>query len=188
MNRRQLNRAALMVLLVAGSVWYRCTRSGGIAGGSGSTTTNGFTATVIDAQGGPVANATVHVRPEGYCASGSGEAVTSAGTVADTFTGTDGTVSLGAIQPGRYTIEAFDALTGQGVVIRSEIAEGPARDIGALTIVPVGGIRGALDAALLRTEGTFGVQIYGMERFSRVDSAEHTFFPIFLPRNTHCDC
>ena len=178
---RTIRRFPFFLLLCA--VWWlglRCT-PGDVAGGSGSTTTNGFTATIVDSQGDAVADAVIHVRPEEYCASGSGPAVAMNGTVADTFSGTDGAVALSNLQPGRYTIEAFDVHSGQGAVVRSVIENGPARDIGSLKVEPAGAIRGALDAELLKSTGRFGVQIYGMERFALVDSATGTYQFTDLP-------
>lgn len=167
--------ALLAITMLPAGLFTGCSHDT-IAGGSGSTTTNGFTAVIVNNQGEPVRNATVHIRPHDYCA-GSSElsAPAVAGTIADTFTSADGTISRGNMHPDSYTIEIIDESTQMAAVIRSEISAGPVQKLGGVTLAPAGTIRGALDAALLGGSATFGIQIYGMERLARIDPATGTF-------------
>lgn len=185
MNGRSLHVISVAVLLCIAGFFLACTQSNGLTGGSGSTTTNGFTATIVNREGEVVANAAVRVRPERYCASANGAATGVAGTVVDTFSGNDGTVTLGDLLPGKYVIEAFDASTGEGVVRLDTIDDGPAHDIGILTVERTGVISGVLEVDKLRLVPSFGIQVYGMERYAQVDSVTGNYLLSGMPAATY---
>jgi hypothetical protein len=153
-----------------------------ISGGSGSTTTNGFTAMVQNGIGAPISNAIVHIRPNDYC-SPSGKVYDTAGkgSVRDTFTGRDGFVGISDLIPGSYTIEVMDTLSEQGVVVRCSIPSGESKTIGILTTQPIGAVRGTLDAEFLKKSSRNAVQVYGMERLAPVDSETGGYYIDDLP-------
>jgi len=174
--------AILAAVTLLSGIFSGCSQGDPVAGGSGSTTTNGFTAVVVNTKGEPVRNATVHIRPHDYCASVHGIPAPSVpGTIADTTTGVDGSLTFSNLLPDEYTIEFVDEASGQGAIIRSDIAAGPVRAFGGVALAPVGAIRGSLDAALLGSTGTFGVQIYGMERIGYTDSTSGAFLIDNMP-------
>lgn len=170
----------ISVLLPVFTLYTTCTEQ--IAGGSGSTTTNGFTAMVKYADGTAVQNATVRIRSNDYCSS-SGNITDEDGTgsVLDTFTGVDGSVTVSDMIAGNYTIEVLDTILMQGVVVRSRIDNGDLQNIGVLNTEPVGVVNGVLDAALLSKNVRYSVQVYGMERLAPVDSQSGRYSITDLP-------
>ncbi|MBN1575842.1 MAG: DUF2341 domain-containing protein [Chitinispirillaceae bacterium] len=183
----RLSAAGLKLpLLFSALIVIGCTRGDHIAGGSGSTTTNGFTAAIRNGRGEAVAGAVVRVRPNDYCATGTLPGISSTErSVLDTVTGSDGLVSVGGLLPGRYAIEINDAAAGEGALIRSEITAGPQVDFGVRTVKPVGAIGGMVDPMLLAAGAAFGVQVYGLERYAPVDPRTGRFLVTSLPPDTY---
>lgn len=182
MTGRRVARNRYRFLLFAAAVVAGCTQGDRIAGGSGSTTTNGFTAVVRDDRGKAVAGAVVRVRPAGYCATGAVPPLSSGErSIADTVTGANGVVTLGGLRPGPYTIEIEHGAAGEGTIIRSDIDSGPIVDFGIQTTEPVGAISGRVDSTLLVSGAAFNVQVYGLERFAKVDPLTGAFLVAGLP-------
>jgi hypothetical protein len=169
----------LTIVLLCG-VLFSCTEN--LAGGSGSTTTNGFSAQVIGSSGAPVGMAEVHVRPSGYCvspAATSGSQVE--GTVIDTVTDANGAITIGGLVPGMYTVEIFSKQAGEGVVFRRQIIEGDAEEIGKLVTAVPGSVKGVFEQQLEGKGKRFFVQVYGMERITDVDSVNGVYILSGLP-------
>lgn len=164
-----MSRTLLWLLLIF-SCLFICTNSDHITGGSGSTTTNGFTARVFYNDGNVVSDAIVRIRPIDYYASEYQSNSPVSGTVADTFTGSDGKVLFTNLLQGAYLVEVFDKKTGEGVVIKCDIRDGPVNNLGNFTIKQTGSINGVIDAALLLNDLNYVIQVYGMERIAAVDS------------------
>lgn len=169
-----------LILLIVFVLYTTCTQQ--IAGGSGSTTTNGFTAMVKYTDGTAVKNATVRIRPNDYCSpSGGINGAGSTGSVRDTFTGVDGSVTVSDMIAGDYTIEVLDTISRQGVVVRSRIENGELNEIGLLNTEHIGAVNGVLDASLLVKNTRYSVQVYGMERLAPVDSLSGRYSITDLP-------
>jgi uncharacterized protein (DUF2141 family) len=156
-------------------------------GGSGSTTTNGFTASVNNEQGGPVTGAVVRVRPHDYYASGvpQNDASAEQRSIVDTVTGAGGTISVTGLHPGSYTVEVLDVAENTGVLIHGDINDGDQADFGSWTVAPCGALRGGIDTALFSAGKTFSVQVYGLERRIPVDPATGRFLIASLPPDTY---
>lgn len=180
-------RATTLWLLpvLAGLFLYRCTGSN-VAGGSGSTTTNGFTAAIVNKDGVPVAAAKVTVRPSDYLA-GTTEphSLPESRDVVDTFTNAHGFISIGGLLPGSYVIELQDTVAHEGTVIRARIADGPLVKLGKCTTAPHGSLGGSVDSTLLRGGRTCRVHVYGLERSTAVDSAKNSFLFTGLAPGTY---
>lgn len=159
---------------------FSCTEN--LAGGSGSTTTNGFSAQVVRSDGTPVGNAEVRVRPSGYCVSpamSSGNRVE--GTVIDTVTDANGAITIGGLTPGIYTVEIFSKQAGEGVVFKRHIVEGDAEEAGKLITAAPGSVQGIFEQQLEGNGKKFFVQIYGMERIAEIDSVNGAYTFSDLP-------
>jgi hypothetical protein len=180
-----LRHCVFPVLLIAAAFFYGCTTDP-VAGGSGSTTTNGFTASIRDSRGSSVANAVVHVRLRDYCATGAQVFHdTSRRLRLDTITGADGSIAVGSLEPGSYTIEFADTGAREGVVLHGEIVAGGTITFGEQRTQSVGALSGAVDLALVNDSTTFIVQIPGMERFASVDPNTGRYFVAALPPDTY---
>jgi hypothetical protein len=169
----------LTIVLLCG-VFFSCTEN--LAGGSGSTTTNGFSAHVVMSSGAPVGNAEVHVRPSGYCVSPAGISGSRVeGTVLDTITDAKGAITIGGLVPGMYTVEIFCKEAGEGVVFKRQIIEGDAEEVGKLVTSVPGSVKGVFEQQLEEKGKRFFVQVYGMERIAEVDSVNGAYTLSGLP-------
>ncbi len=176
------NRRILLhiISVLLSCVFFSCTEN--LAGGSESTTTNGFSAQVVGSSGDPVGKADVRVRPSGYYvspAAGSGNRVE--GTVIDTVTDANGTITLGGLTPGVYTVEILSKESDEGVVFKRQIFEGDAEDVGKLTTAATGGVQGVFEQRLEGKGKRFFVQVYGMERIAEIDSMNGVYSITDLP-------
>lgn len=174
-----MNRTLLWSLLIFCCFFIKCTSNDHIAGGSGSTTTNGFTARVFDNNNNVVSDAIVRIRPVDYYASEFNTNLS--GTVADTFTGSDGKILFTNLIQGAYLVEVFNKKTDEGVVFRCDIRDGPVNNLGNFTIKPTGSINGIIDAKLLLNNINYMIQVYGMERVAAVDSKTGNYHFTNLP-------
>jgi hypothetical protein len=153
-----------------------------VAGGSGSTTTNGFTVAVVSPEGEPVSSAVVRIRPDDYIVGSFVETDSSDGiSVFDTITGNDGLVSCMRIRPGDYSIEIINEENNAGVLIRDVIAPDSLHDFGVATVQPLGKVTGEVSAALLDQTENLVVEVYGLERSVPVDPETGIFVIDDLP-------
>jgi hypothetical protein len=176
-NSRILLHLTIVSLLCT---FISCTEN--LAGGSGSTTTNGFTAQVVASNGAPVNKAEVRIRPSGYCVSPAaipGSRVE--GAVIDTITDEKGAITIGGLAPGLYTVEIFSKQAGEGIVFRRQIVEGDAEEVGKLVAAAPGSVQGVFEQRLEGKGKRFFVQVYGMERIAEVDSTNGSYTLSGLP-------
>lgn len=153
-----------------------------VTGGSGSTTTNGFTLAVIDAEGEPVHNAAVRLRPDDYLPGMSFNTDSSDGiSLIDTVTDESGVIACARITPGNYSIEIVDQELGSGILIHDEIKPDTMRNLGVATVLPLGNLSGAVDPDKLDGTGMFIIEIYGLERSAEVDPKTGVFAIDGLP-------
>jgi hypothetical protein len=159
---------------------FSCTEN--VAGGSGSTTTNGFTVQVVGSSGAPLGQAEVRVRPSGYCVVPTTISESQInGTVIDTITDANGAIVIGGLVPGMYTVEIFSKKAGEGVVFRRKIVEGDAEKVGKLVAAETGSVQGVFVQRLESNGKRFFVQVYGMERIAGVDSINGAYTISGLP-------
>lgn len=170
----------LLIIVAVGLI--SCTTDNRITGGSGSTTTNGFTAMVRDFQGRVVAGALVRVRPHDYLKNDTGFAESSNGKrLFDTTTGADGRIVVYGMHPDTYTVEIVHESAGEGTIFRSAIGDGPAAECGVRTTIPVGAINGAIDTTLIPGSASYSVVLFGVERSSPIDPQTGAYTIAALP-------
>lgn len=154
-------------------VFLSCTRSDMVAAnGSGSTTTNGFVATIYRDDGTVLPYAPVSIRPVGYLAdSASWEDTLYFHQYIDTVTDSIGVVRVDSMVPGVYSISVLDGL-GHAVLFRGEVRADTIIDYGRHVLQQVGIIRGRIDPVLFRKSAAKPyAQIYGTDRMAPVDSS-----------------
>lgn len=180
MKKRNCRILFHLSIILLCSLLFSCTEN--LAGGSGSTTTNGFTAQVVASNGAPINKAEVRIRPSRYCVSPaavSGSRV--AGTVIDTITDAKGAITVGGLVPGMYTVEVFSKQAGEGVVFKCQVVEGDAEEVGKLIAAAPGSVQGVFEQRFEGKGKRFFVQVYGMERIAEVDSVNGTYSLSGLP-------
>lgn len=176
-NCRMLLQITIVLLC---STLFFCTEN--VAGGSGSTTTNGFTAKVVTSSGEPVSNAQVRVRASGYCVlPDASTEKQDEGVKIDTVSGADGTLNIGGLPPGMYTVEILNKKTGDGVVFRHQVVKGDAEEVGKLVVASPGTVKGVFEQRLEGKGKRYFVQVYGMERIAEVDSGSGSYTLSGLP-------
>lgn len=159
----------LALLVAAGSallLLLACSSTGPVAGGSGTETTTGVTACIRNADGSPAVGANVTIRAADYLAPCDSTLGKAARMSAETVTGDSGTFTIDSLDDGDYRIEVNNG-AGAAVLLHYMTVHGDTTDLGVAVLRPYAAIGGALGA------GGHGalVQIYGMERAARADSA-----------------
>lgn len=170
--KRYLEVFSLVVVLLT-VVFLSCTHSDMVAAnGSGSTTTNGFVATIYRDDGTVLPYAPVTIRPAEYLADSTGWVDSSyRHQYIDTSTDSTGVVRVDSMDPGVYTISVLGG-SGHAVLFRGEVRADTIIDYGRHVLQQVGMVRGRIDPVLFRKSAVAPyAQIYGMERVAQVDSS-----------------
>jgi hypothetical protein len=151
-----------------------------------------LTAGFANPDGTPAAGIRVRLRPKQFLADtlaaspqgGGSEAVGLAGTVRDAFTDARGRVHLDSVRRGEYLLEANDS-AGHALLIPAMVTgDSDSFFLPEAILKPTGTVTGAFVAPAGFTGATW-VQIYGLDRVAKSDSATGRFRMDGLPAGTY---
>ncbi|MBD3320942.1 MAG: hypothetical protein GF350_07615 [Chitinivibrionales bacterium] len=139
-------------------------------GGSGTETTNSFTATAAYPDGSAADNATVSLRGIDYWADSSRTGAYSEQTSADTTTDQEGRFAISGIEKGNYTLEINDN-AGKAVMINFSMQNDAEQiNFGTITLKDAVTIHGTIHRANLPDSVQLDVLVRGLERKIPTDS------------------
>ena len=175
--------AAVSILALA-----HCTnRPTDVAGGGGGSEAVALVGTVENPDGSAAAGVRVRLRPKLFLADTAGGSETAgmkAGTILDRVTDAGGAFKLDSVKRGEYFVEITDS-AGRGLLLPAVI-DGAADEVrlAKASLKPTGGVTGAI----VPPEGFAGrtwVQVYGLDRQVKADSATGKFRLDGLPGGTY---
>lgn len=153
-----------------------------IAGGSGSTTTNGITAAIYKPGGAPAIGAVVKMRSAAFLAKVPQGTPKAAQILYDTFTDDLGRFFIPVVERGDYRIEINDG--SRAVLLDCTLpGNGDTIVLPSDTVRTYAAVSGNVDVATVGRQKLF-IQVYGMERLVGVDSTGH-FEVSDLPAGTY---
>ncbi|MBD3391357.1 MAG: hypothetical protein GF418_04855 [Chitinivibrionales bacterium] len=163
---------------VLGGLIIGCSTGSDIAGvpGSGSETTNGFTASVVYPGGAPAAGATVTMRPSGYLAESGGLAKSRVYSY-DAQTDENGVFSIDSVDTGQYYIEVNDGQGNAVVFYEGFTAGDTVVDLRCDTLVAIAKLAGTVTFTDDMTSGA--VRVFGLERYQPI--AGDGYFSVDVP-------
>ena len=148
------------VLLVV--LFCTCSTESPVAGGSGSSTGNGISASVHYPDGKPATGAVVRIRPAEFLADM--DIDTSIQSVIDTVTDISGSFTVENVKSGDYTIEVVgDAAYGL-LLSESIVANDSLHLLGKVSLVPTGSIQGHVDKAFIDETIRLTIRFYGLDK------------------------
>jgi hypothetical protein len=178
----QYGFAALLALLAGGCLLDHPTLVA--EGGGSSETTNGVVVgSVRNADGSAAAGARVVLRPRNFLKDTAGALPKASLVSAETQTDAGGRYAIDSVSPGDYYIEASDT-GGNGSVRDFSAGDRDTIRLDSLRLKPTGVVVGHVDTDLLGKPDAF-VQIYGLDRVAKVDSATGKFQFDDLPEGSY---
>jgi hypothetical protein len=151
-------------------IFNGCTGPSQISG-TGGQTTNGITASIQYADGKKGAYLPFKIRPSDYLA---GISPVDSDLYINGQTDSSGVLKVDSLEKGHYVIEVSDG-KGFAVAFPEQTTDsGDIVDTGVNTLVPTGNVQGHVSLDDFKS-GTLFVQIYGLERITKVD-AQSGFF------------
>jgi hypothetical protein len=197
---RKALKAALQAVLMAGCLGALPALTGcmdgptgqdPVAQGGGGSEAVALTAGFANPDGTPAAGIRVRLRPARFLADtlaasqgGGSEVIGLAGTIRDAFTDANGMVHLDSVPRGEYLLEANDS-AGHALLLPAMVTGD--RDsffLPAAKLQPTGAVTGSFVSPEGFTGSTW-VQIYGLDRVAKADSATGKFRMDGLPGGTY---
>ncbi len=180
---------ALAVGLALACLWHCSNRPTEVAGGGGGSEAVALVGTVTNPDGSAAANALVRLRPKHFLSDtaaigGGSETAGMTASIRNVRTDAAGAFRMDSVKRGEYFVEISDS-AGRGVLLPAVIA-GDKDQVGLAkaSLKPTGSVTGAI----VPPEGFAGrtwVQVYGLERQVKADSATGSFRVDGMPGGTY---
>ncbi|MBF0430601.1 MAG: hypothetical protein HQK83_04945 [Fibrobacteria bacterium] len=161
-----MNRLIVSLLIMLLLLLIACSENATLTGepGTGSETTNGIAALVVDENGAPVVSARVFIRPKDFLEDTSGVGVD---REPDAYSDTSGKFFLDSVAKGEYVIEILSG-DDSAALVECTKEDIDTLNIGEIKVTPVASFSGNIDRQNIPPQVNIYVQVYGLDRIQRV--------------------